>query len=144
MKTIITLIFFILLSQCVQAQSQDKIDKETVRIPLYVSSMLMTDNHTSKQIFCGVEETTMFLSKKTVLIYTKKFNLDLKVVDRGLGANNSWLAVSNVADGTYYYITPFVTSKTEFGLIFQPVEKSLLRRFDLPVYTISSGNICEN
>lgn len=86
----------------------------------------------------------MFLSKKTVLIYTDKFNLDLKVVDRGLGESNSWLAVSNVDNETYYYITPFFVNKTEFGLIFQPVESNLRRRFDLAVYTISAANICNN
>ncbi len=144
MRILITIIFLILLSQCIHAQSARKINKETVSIPLYVNAILTDKNHVSQQIFCGVEETTMFLSKKTVLIYTKKFNLDLKVIDRGLGANNSWLAVSNVADGTYYYITPFVISREDFGLIFQPVSKDLNKRLDIPVYTISSGNIFAN
>lgn len=144
MKILINILFLILFSTQIQAQSQRKIDKETVQIPLYVSSFLTSEDNTHKQIFCEQIPVTMFLSKKTVLIYTDKFNLDLKVVDRGLGESNSWLAVSNVDNETYYYITPFFVNKTEFGLIFQPVESNLRRRFDLAVYTISAANICNN
>lgn len=145
MRIIITIVFLLLIMCQAKAQSGKKINRKTVEVQLYTKGFLTEagDIYKETELFCEKQKAVMFLNKKIILLYTEKFNLDLKVIDRNLGKVGSWLALSNVDNDTYYYVTPFILPGEEFGLIFQPVEKNLKRRTDLPVYTISSANICE-
>lgn len=140
MKTLITLLLTILTLNASKAQSDNYINKHTVQIELYTKIILNDSAHLQKQIYCGLEDVYLFISKKTVLLWTDKFHLDLKVIKRKLGNSKSWLCKN--ATGDYYYVTPFNTGK-HYGLIFQPTTVNLGVRYDLPTNIVSTGNICD-
>lgn len=128
-----TLIIILLASLSTVAQVKpEKLTKVSLSVHTFMSE--------EETLYCGTQDGIFFLNKKNIIFKCDKVQLDLKVLRRKIGRYDSWLTYSK---GTYYFVTALNVQNQGFGLMFQPVEFNLMRRYDIPSIVISTVDLCD-